>query len=144
MGDALFTIPTFRELLHEALDRKGPMRLGSSSKKGDNSLYIIGRRGGETAKIGRTTSLNSRLAGIQTGNPERLELVAWWTAGNDYCGGYGGNIWWLEGAVHAALVDAGIERTPGGRDWFFVEPQEIADAIAEVLATSPCSLWRSR
>lgn len=75
-------------------------------------LYIVGQFGGTAVKIGKTRQqdLNKRLSGIQTGNPEAIELLAYF-----YCEG---TLDQSETALHAAFLK---DRVRG--EWFEVSPE---------------------
>ncbi len=89
-----------------------PLNIGEPWRTG---VYFMraGRRG--AIKIGWTTSLSSRLATLQTGNAEPLEVIGWMRGGPK-----------LERAMHRLFES---HRMTG--EWFR-PAQEILDFVAEI------------
>lgn len=84
-------------------------------------VYVIGPESSSVVKIGKATDLLDRLAGIQTGNPQRL-VIRWAVAG-----GYS-----LETALHAEFKDFRLEG-----EWFdfgVLDPvEEVRNAVGQLL-----------
>ncbi len=74
----------------------------SSTPGGDSYVYVIGSAGSTRVKIGTSVSPEKRLKELQTGNPDRLEVL--WST-------FGGRE--LEGLLHRAFADHRIEG-----EWF--------------------------
>ncbi|MFJ3697378.1 GIY-YIG nuclease family protein [Streptomyces sp. NPDC090052] len=64
----------------------------SSTPGDDSSVYVIGSAGSTRVKIGTSVSPEKRLKELQTGNPDRPEVL-WYTAGGRE----------LEALLHRAL-----------------------------------------
>lgn len=80
-------------------------------------IYAIKAIGTNRYKIGTTTDLKGRLAGVQTGCPYPAQIVATWEGDRR-----------LETAIHRELADV---RKVG--EWFEVELKGIQEAVGKVL-----------
>ncbi|MFI5867712.1 GIY-YIG nuclease family protein [Streptomyces sp. NPDC051546] len=74
----------------------------SSTPAGDSSVYVIGSAGSTRVKIGTSVNPEKRLKELQTGNPDRLEVL-WCTPGGRE----------LEALLHRAFADRRVEG-----EWF--------------------------
>jgi hypothetical protein len=70
-------------------------------------------------KIGTANDVKYRLAGLQNGNPRRLVIAATYKFGNR------ASALAVEKAIHAEFKES---RLPN-RDWFFIAPRALTEAI---------------
>lgn len=81
------------------------------------AVYVIGARPGGKVKLGWSRDLTQRLRQLQTGNPERLRILAF-TPGSQV----------VERALHREFADL-----REGGEWFRDDDREITETIAGVL-----------
>jgi hypothetical protein len=84
-------------------------------------VYFI-RDGGKITKVGRTKlKPEKRLRQLQTGNPRKLELIAWIEVADDVV---------VERDLHKKWAD---RRSPhGGSEWFKISRADIHTALRDV------------
>ncbi|MER6503708.1 GIY-YIG nuclease family protein [Streptomyces sp. NPDC001455] len=103
------------------------MTVTSSKPSGSSFVYVIGPPGSNRVKIGTSNNPEKRLKELQTGNPDRLEVL-WSTPGGRE----------LESMLHRAFAAYRVEG-----EWFDFGGVEPVGAIPHAVQTAHTSPWRS-
>lgn len=94
-------------------------------ESGNGLIYAIHQLGTKAVKIGTANDPQSRMAGLQVGNPGELVLLATGTGGM-----------WLEHEAHKYLKPARIRG-----EWYSLEHQVVWEVINALKARGTLTAW---
>ena len=90
-------------------------------------VYFVIERPSDNIKIGVSVQIRKRLAQLQTGNPNKLELMGWITPKNDRA---------IEKALHKKYQDKrGLGG--GGKEWFTISQDVVLRELKQAQGFIP-------
>ena len=89
-------------------------------------VYFVIERESDTIKIGVSTHIRRRLAQLQTGNPNKLELMRWITPEDDYG---------TEKALHKRYKERRV--LGGGEEWFTISQDDVLRELKQAQGFVP-------
>ena len=90
-------------------------------------VYFVIERPSDKIKIGVSVQIRKRLAQLQTGNPNKLELMGWITPEDDYG---------TEKVLHKRYKE---KRVPGGggKEWFTISQDVVLRELKQAQGFIP-------
>lgn len=96
---------------------------GGASRPGPRSqtgVYLLSDGTGRY-KIGKTTEFDKRLKALQTGNPNKIEVIGWKEAGSS------DEAFKIETAMHRRFKDKNIKTAGSASEWFTLSAAELKE-----------------